>query len=82
MDTAEVKKTYGDVLTFWGGIVDTQKVLPFGTPDEVRDQVKRQIEILAPGGGFVACTVHNIQHEVPPQNIMAMWETLQEYGRY
>ena len=82
MDTADIKKTYGDVMTFWGGLIDTQKVLPFGTTDEVRDQVKRQIDILAPGGGFIACSVHNIQAEVPPQNIMAMWETLQEYGQY
>jgi len=82
MDTAEMKKTYGDVMTFWGGLIDTQKVLPFGTVDEVRDQVKRQIDILAPGGGFIACTVHNIQQEVPPENIMAMWETLAEHGIY
>jgi len=82
MDTADIKKTYCDVMTFWGGLIDTQKVLPFGTTDEVREQTKRQIDILAPGGGFVACTVHNIQHEVPPENIMAMWETLREHGVY
>ncbi len=82
MDTAEIKRIYGDAMTFWGGLVDTQNVLPFGSPEQVRDQVKRQIDILAPGGGFVACTVHNIQHEVPPQNIMAMWDTLQQCGTY
>jgi len=82
MDPVEIKREYGDAFTFWGGLVDTQKILPFGKPEEVREQVKRQIDVLAPGGGFVGCSVHNIQHEVPPENIMAMWETLQEYGKY
>ena len=82
MDAAELKKKYGDQLTFWGGLVDTQGTLPLGTPDQIRDEVKRQVDILAPGGGFVACTVHNVQHEVPPENFMAMWESLQESGVY
>jgi len=81
MDTRRLKREFGDVLTFWGGI-DTQGVLPRGTPDEVRDEVKRRIDDLAPGGGFVLNSVHNIQADVPPENIMAMWETLQEYGSY
>jgi uroporphyrinogen decarboxylase len=55
-------------------------VLPRGTPQEVRDEVRRRIEDLAPGGGFIFTTVHNIQADVPPENIIAMWETLQEYG--
>jgi uroporphyrinogen decarboxylase len=67
---------------FWGGGVDTQKILPSGTVNEVSDDVKRNIGALAPGGGFVFCTVHNIQSEVPPENIMAMWNTLQEFGKY
>jgi len=82
MDTAELKKRFGKDITFWGGGIDTQQVLPRGTPQQVRDEVKRRIEDLAPGGGFVFNTVHNIQGDVPPENIMAMWETLQEFGVY
>jgi len=82
MDTKQLKKEFGQDLTFWGGGVDTQHVLSRGTPEEVRDEVKRRIEDLAPGGGFVFSAVHNIQPDVPPENIMTMWETLQEYGKY
>jgi uroporphyrinogen decarboxylase len=82
MDTAELKKEFGKDITFWGGGVDTQRVLPYGTPQQVRDEVKRRIDDLAPGGGFVFATVHNIQNDVPPENIMAMVETLREYGVY
>jgi uroporphyrinogen decarboxylase len=82
MDTKRLKKEFGDVLTFWGGGIDTQRVLPRGTPDEVRDEVKKRIDDLAPGGGFVFSTIHNIQADVPPENIMAMWDTLQECGIY
>jgi uroporphyrinogen decarboxylase len=82
MNTKRLKKEFGDVLTFWGGGVDTQKVLPNGTPQQVKDEVKKRIDDLAPGGGFVFATVHNIQPDVPPENIEAMWEALQEYGKY
>lgn len=82
MDTAQLKKEFGRELTFWGGGVDTQDILPHSTPQQVKDEVRRRIEDLAPGGGFVFNTVHNIQADVPPENIMAMWETLQEYGVY
>ena len=60
----------------------TQRVLGRGTPEEVREDAKRNIEALAPGGGFVFAAVHDIQANVPPENIMAMWEAWQEYGRY
>lgn len=82
MEPFQLKKDFGRDITFWGGGVDTQKVLPTASPSEVSDHVKRNIDALAPGGGFVFTTVHNIQSEVPPQNILAMWETLQEYGKY
>jgi uroporphyrinogen decarboxylase len=82
MDTKELKKNFGKELTFYGGGVDTQHVLPHGTPQEVRDEVKRRIDDLAPGGGFIFNTVHNIQADVPPENIMAMWEAMREYGVY
>ncbi len=82
MEPAALKRTFGDALVFWGGGVDTQGVLPHGTPRAVKDDVRRNIEALAPGGGYVFNTVHNIQADVPPQNIVAMWEALQEYGAY
>lgn len=82
MEPSQLKKDFGQDITFWGGGIETQEILPFGTPDQIRDQVKKNIDALAPGGGFVFNTIHNIQNEVPPENIMAMWETLQEYGEY
>jgi uroporphyrinogen decarboxylase len=81
-DTKKFKKEYGKDLTVWGGSCDTQFVLPFGTPQQVGDETKRRIEDLAPGGGFIFAPIHVIQSGVPPENIMAWWETLQEYGAY
>ena len=78
MDILKLKKEYGKELSFWGGGIDTQRTLPQGSPEEVRKEVKRRIEILAPDGGFILATVHNIQDDVPPENIMALWETVQE----
>ena len=82
MDTKMLKREFGKYVTFWGGGVDTQRVLPFGTTAEVKDEVRRRIDDLAPGGGFVFNTVHNVQGDVPPENYMAMWEALREYGVY
>jgi uroporphyrinogen decarboxylase len=80
MEPHQLKKDFGKDIVFWGGGVDTQHVLPNGTPEQVKEDVKRNIEALAPGGGFVFATVHNIQAEVPPQNMMAMIEALREIG--
>lgn len=82
MNAAELKQAFGQDLVFWGGGVDTQGILPNGTPQEVKEDVRRSIDILAPGGGYVFNTVHNIQADVPAENIVAMWEALQEYGVY
>jgi len=82
MEPVQLKKDFGKDIVFWGGGIDTQHILPNGTPEEVKDDVKKNIEALAPGGGFVFTTVHNIQAEVPPQNIAAMIEALREYGKY
>ena len=82
MDAARLKREFGRDLVFWGGGVDTQHILPNGTPEEVRQHVRSQIEIMAPEGGFVFNPVHNIQANVPPQNIVAMYAAAQEYGRY
>jgi len=76
MEPVALKRDFGDVLSFWGGAVDTQGVLPYGTPQEVRDDVRRNIDALAPGGGYVFNTVHNIQADVPVANIIALYETL------
>ena len=82
MEPAALKRDFGTDLVFWGGGVDTQGVLPNGTPQAVKDDVQRNIDALAAGGGYVFNTVHNIQADVPPGNIIAMWEALQEYGVY
>ena len=79
MDPRELKKRYGERLVFWGGGVDTQKTLPFGTPQQVRDEVRERIEIFAPGGGFVFCTIHNIQANTPIENLLAVSEVVKEY---
>jgi hypothetical protein len=80
MDPLLLKEKYGDRLTFWGGGVDTQKVLPFGSPEEVRAHVLKECEILAPGGGFVFNTVHNMQANVPLENVLAMLEAIRQFG--
>ncbi len=80
MDTKRLKKEFGDVLVFWGGGCDTQRILPYGTRGEIRDEVKRRIDDLAPGGGFVFAQVHNILPDVSPRNIMAMYEAVWEFG--
>jgi uroporphyrinogen decarboxylase len=82
MQPERLKGEFGKDLVFWGGGADTQNVLPFGTPAQVREHVRRQIEIFAPGGGFVFNPVHNIQAAVPPENVIAMYETALEYGKY
>ncbi|GAB4446886.1 MAG: uroporphyrinogen decarboxylase family protein [Anaerolineae bacterium] len=80
MEPVALKRDFGRELVFWGGGVDTQGILPNGTPQQVKDDVRRNLDALAPGGGYVFNTVHNIQADVPPQNIIAMWEALREYG--
>jgi len=82
MDTARLKKEFGNEIVFWGGGCDTQTVLPRGTPNDVREEVKRRIDDLAPGGGFVFTQVHNIQPGVPPENIAAAFEAALEFGTY
>jgi hypothetical protein len=80
MDPEELKRTYGDSLVFWGGGVDTQSTLPFGSPEEVREQVLRRCEVFAQGGGFVFNTVHNIQARTPTANILAMLDAVREFN--
>ncbi len=80
MDPATLKARFGQQITFWGGGVDTQHTLPFGTPDEVAAEVAERIRIFGPGGGFVFNTIHNVQARVPVENLIAMYETVQKLG--
>ena len=80
MDPQVLKSRYGSRLVFWGGGVDTQHVLPFGTPEEVRKQVLQRCEIFAGNGGFVFNTVHNVQAKTPIANIIAMIEAVKEFN--
>jgi uroporphyrinogen decarboxylase len=82
MDTRKLKAEYGKDIVFWGGGVDTQQVLPFGSREQVITEVKRRIDDLAAGGGFVFAAIHNIQAFVPPENIVAAFDTALEYGKY
>ncbi len=82
MEPGELKKDFGNDIVFWGGGVDTQDTLPNGTPQSVQDEVKKNIELLAPGGGFIFNTIHNIQADIPPENIVSMYETVLKYGKY
>lgn len=82
MNPAKLKEQFGGKIVFWGGGVDTQTVLPFGSPDDVREQVKQRLKLFAPGGGFVFTQIHDIQYGVPPENILAMVDTVYEQGKY
>lgn len=82
MDPVALKREFGQALTFWGGGCDTQRVLPWGTSEEVREDVRERLQIFAPGGGYVFAQVHNVQPDVPPENLIAMFQAVREFGRY
>jgi len=82
MDPVKLKQDYGDKISFWGGGVDTQRTLPFGTADEVRAEVRDRIHTFGPGGGFVFNTIHNVQARVPKANLLALYEAVKENGNY
>ena len=81
MDRRELKRSFGDRLSFHGSI-SIQRTLPFGTPDDVRNEVRERFETLAPGGGFIFCTAHNIQADTPTENVVALFEAYRAFGRY
>ncbi len=81
METDQLKKRYGQRLSFWGAI-DTTEVLPKGTPADVKREVAKRIRELGPGGGYVLGSVHNMQNDIPPQNILAMFEAAAQFGKY
>ncbi|HDL18679.1 MAG TPA: methyltransferase, partial [Bacteroidetes bacterium] len=80
MEPEKLKKEFGRDITFWGGGADTRFVLNRAAPDEVKEHVKKRLDIFMPGGGFVFNTVHNILPEVPPENIIAMFEAVEEFN--
>lgn len=81
MDAARLKREFGKDLVFWGGGVDTQRTLAFGTPAQVYDEVRQRLDIFSPGGGFVFNTVHNIQGNVPIDNVIAMFDALRDHAK-
>lgn len=82
MDPSNLKNEFGDRITFWGGGVDTQKTLPFGTAEDVRREVLERIKTFGTGGGFVFNTTHNVQARIPVENVLAMYETVRDFGKY
>ena len=82
MEAPMLKNRFGGQLTFWGGGVDTQKTLPFGSPEEIRAQVRERMQIFGPGGGFVFNTIHNVQSRIPVENLLALYEAIREYRSY
>jgi uroporphyrinogen-III decarboxylase len=82
MEPVALKRRFGNQICFWGGGVDTQRTLPFGTPKQVRKEVHERIKAFAPGGGFVFNAIHNIQARVPVENLLALFEAVREHRSY
>ena len=82
MDPVRLKRVFGQDVVFWGAGVDTQNTLPYGSAQDVRDNVRRALDVFAPGGGYVFATIHNIQADVPPANIAALFEAFEDYRGY
>ncbi len=81
MGCAELKQRFGDRLSFHGSI-SIQRTLPFGTPDEIRNEVRERLQTLGPGGGFIFCTAHNIQPDTPIENVETLFQAYHELNRY
>ena len=81
MDPVNLKTEYGKDITFWGGGIDTQKTLPFGTPSQIKEEVKKLIDIFSNGGGYVFNVVHNLQASVPVENVLAMTEVISDHRK-
>ncbi len=82
MEPINLKARFGDKLSFWGGGIDAQHILPHGTPEQVREEVRKNLEAFKPGGGYVFNNVHNIQAGVPPENVVALYDAAYEFGFY
>jgi uroporphyrinogen decarboxylase len=81
MDPAHLKRRFGDNLSFWGTL-DIQETMPFGTPAEVKAEVRHRIRTVAPNGGLILGPLHNIQPDVPLENVLALYQAMKEYGKY
>ena len=81
MDARMLKEKYGSKFTFWGAAIDTQRVLPFGTPEEVAAQTRERLELFSKGGGFVCASIHNVQPNTPVENLLAFYNTIHEFNR-
>lgn len=79
MDPARLKSAFGEQIVFWGGGIDTQQTLPFGSPDSIREQVRERMRIFGTGGGFIFNAIHNIQAGIPKENLVALFEAVAEY---
>lgn len=82
MEPINLKARFGDKLSFWGGGIDAQHILPHGTPEQVREEVRKNLDAFKPGGGYVFNNVHNIQSGVPPENVLALYDAAYEFGFY
>jgi hypothetical protein len=82
MDPHDLKEKYGDRITFWGGGVDTQKTLPFGTPDQIRAEVRERIHVFGLGGGYIFNTIHNVQARLPSENLLALYQAVADFRTY
>ena len=82
MEPERLKKEFGTDITFWGGGSNTRDVLPYKSPAEVAEDVKRRVEVFSKGGGFVFNQIHNVMVDVPPENVIAMFDTAYEFGKY
>lgn len=82
MDPGDIKRRYGNRLSFWGGGIDTQSTLPFGSIEEIQSEIASRISLLGKGGGYVFATIHNIQPDISPEKILAVFETAGKHARY
>jgi len=82
MEPSKLKASFGERLSFWGGAIDAQHVLPKASPDRIREEVRRNLAVWKPGGGYVFNNVHNIQADVPAENIVALYDAAYEHGFY
>jgi uroporphyrinogen-III decarboxylase len=82
MDPQYLKDTFGKAITFWGGGIDTQHVLPFGSADEVYNQTAERIRIFKTGGGFIFNTIHNVQAKIPTENLHALYQAVNDHRQY
>jgi len=82
MDPKRIKQQFGSQLSIWGGGAETQTTLPFGSVADIRHEVRERVKLLGPGGGYVFATIHNIQPDIPPEKVLAIYDTVAACGKY